>query len=40
VTSKLSEQQEQPVTQVWEGVDRFLKVVEVTGRICIEAKEF
>jgi len=28
------------VKSVWEGVDRFLKVVEVTGKICVEAKEF
>jgi hypothetical protein len=25
---------------MWEGLERFLKVVEVTGRICVESKQF
>lgn len=37
---KLQEQLSQPVNHVWEGVDRFLKVVEVAGKVCIDAKEF
>lgn len=39
-TAKLGDQREQPVVNVWEGVERFLKVVEVTGKVCLDAKDF
>lgn len=25
---------------MWEGVERFLKIVEVTGKVCVDAKTF
>ena len=36
----LTDQQAAPVRNMWEGLERFLKVVEVTGRICIDSKQF
>jgi hypothetical protein len=37
---KLQDQQSKPVSNMWEGVERFLKIVEVTGRMCVEGKKF
>lgn len=28
------------VRNMWEGAERFLKVVEIAGRICIDSKKF
>jgi hypothetical protein len=25
---------------MWEGLERFLKIVEVQGKVCVDAKEF
>jgi hypothetical protein len=32
----LQDQQSKPVSNMWEGVERFLKIVEVTGKMCVE----
>ena len=40
VTTKLSEQQQLPVKNCWEGVERFLKIVEVTGKVCTDLQGF
>jgi hypothetical protein len=29
-----------PVTNCWEGVERFLKIVEVTGKVILDFKAF
>jgi len=28
------------VKHMWEGLDRFLKIIEVCGRVCVESKEY
>ena len=36
----LSTQQEDPVKDMFEGMERFLKSVELIGKNCVESKEF
>ena len=40
LTKTLVVQQERPVKDMWEGLERFLKIVEVQGKVCVDAKEF
>ena len=40
LTSRLENQLVQPVTNMWEGMERFMKAVDVVGRTCVELKEF
>ncbi len=40
LTAKLENQLEMPVTNMWEGMERFMKAVDVIGRTCVELKEF
>ena len=40
LTSRLDDQVEQPVTNMWEGMERFMKAVDIVGRSCVSLKEF
>jgi len=40
LTAHLDKQLEQPVTNMWEGMERFMKTVDVIGRSCVELTEF
>lgn len=40
LTARLENQLEYPVTNMWEGMERFMKAVDVVGRTCVELKEF
>ena len=40
LNSQLHAQQDQPVTEMFEGMERFLKIVELLGKSSVEAKEF
>ena len=40
LTSKLEQQVEKPVDNMWEGMERFMKAVDVFGRSMVELKEF
>ena len=40
ITSRLEDQVELPVTNMWEGMERFMKAVDVVGRSCVSLKEF
>ena len=31
---------ENPVHNMWEGMERFMKALDVIGRTCVELKEF
>ena len=40
LTAQMKHQLDQPVTNMWEGMERFMKAVDVVGRACVELKEF
>ena len=40
LTSKLEQQLDKPVDNMWEGMERFMKAVDVFGRSMVELKEF
>ena len=40
LTAQLKHQQGLPVTNMWEGMERFMKSVDVISRTLIEVKEF
>ena len=37
---ELHQQNEHAVSYMWEGLERFMKTVEVAGRVGVETKEF
>ena len=36
----LRQQQDKPVTHIWEGMERFMKAVDIIGLTNVELKEF
>ena len=34
------DQADTPVTNMWEGMERFMKAIDIIGKINIELKEF
>ena len=40
LTTPLSQQEGLPVTNMWEGMERFMKAVDVIGRSNVELKQF
>lgn len=40
LTAQLRHQLEYPVTNLWEGMERFMKAIDVIGKTLVELKEF
>ena len=40
LTAQLRHQLEYPVSNIWEGMERFMKAVDVIGKSLIDLKEF
>ena len=40
LTAQLKHQLEYPVTNIWEGMERFMKAIDVIGKSLVDLKEF